>query len=286
MSNELFPSLPGLNWNQAKTPIFSTLVQTAVSGRESRFSLYVYPLWQFDLSYQLLRDDSSHNELKSLMGFYLLRRGAEEDFIYIDPSDNYVLNGLIGVGDGNNTSFQMIRSYGGFIEPVYDIQQSNNSVPISIKVNGNNQANNSYSIDYLRSGLLTFNTAPIGVITGDFAYYYRVRFLEYGRDRRSPGGGDQGFSQFMRNLWEARTVSFATVRPAGNVYLPDAATNPPNAIWINMLMNKQTSNLYQGANASDPNTAGWNNVQLGYWWLNTSDPHYKWWNGNEILILG
>jgi uncharacterized protein (TIGR02217 family) len=279
VSNEVFPSLPGLKWNQGKTPVFSTLIQIAASGRESRTPLYVYPLYEFDLSYEILRDDTAHNELKSLASFYLRMGGADDDFLYIDPSDNYTLNSLIGVGDGNNNSFQMVRSYGGFIEPRYDIQSSNNQIPIVISVNGNTQANNSYSINYLRSGILTFNTNPIGVITANFSYYYRVRFLEY-------CVGGSAFSQFMKNLWEAKSVSFSTVRQEGNAYLPDAALSPPNAIWINMLMNKQTSNLYQGASANDPNTSGWNNTQLGYWWLNTSDPHYKWWNGNEILILG
>ncbi len=76
MSNEIFPSLPGLKWSQSKTPIFLTLAQMSASGRETRLPLYVYPLWQFDLTYELLRDTTGHNELKSLMGFYLQRAGA------------------------------------------------------------------------------------------------------------------------------------------------------------------------------------------------------------------
>jgi uncharacterized protein (TIGR02217 family) len=286
MSNEIFPSLPGLKWNQAKTPLFSTLIQVAASGRESRVPLYVYPLYEFDLSYEILRDDTAHNELKFLCGFYLLRGGASDDFLYIDPSDNYVLNGLIGVGDGNNNSFQMVRSYGGFVEPRYDIQASNNQVPIVVKVNGNTQANNSYSISYLRSGLLSFNSNPIGAITANFAYYQRVRFVEFVGGGGSTGGGDQAFSQFMRNLWEAKSVSLASVRQEGNIYMPDPWTLPPNALMLNMLLNNQSSNLYQGQFAGVANTTGWGANQLGYWWLNTNDPHYKWWNGNEILILG
>lgn len=295
MSNEIFPSLPGLKWNQAKTPIFSTLIQVAASGRENRVPLYVYPLYEFDLSYEILRDDTAHNELKTLAGFYLQRGGASEDFLYIDPSDNYVLNQLIGVGDGNNNSFQMVRSYGGFVEPRYDIQASNNQIPIVIKVNGNTQANNSYSVDYLRSGLLTFSSNVIGVITGNFAYYQRVRFIEFVGGGGSTGGGDQAFSQFMRNLWEAKSVSFQSVRQEGNTYLPDESLSPPNAILINMLLNSQTNNLYQGSFATDAaansslGISGWNATQLGYWWLITGandGPHYKWWNGNEILILG
>ncbi len=286
MSNEIFPSLPGLKWSQTKVPIFATRIQISASGRESRVPLFVYPLYQFNLAYELLRDTAGHNELKSLMGFYLQRGGASEDFLYIDISDNYVLAGLIGVGDGNNNQFQMVRSYGGFYEPRYDIQANNATVPTKIYVNGNEQANNTYSISYLRSGILSFNSNPIGAITGDFAFYYRVRFIEYSEDRTSPGGSSDGFSQFMKNLWEAKTVSLVSVRPEGNIFLPDPTLNPPNAIMINMLFNNQSSNLYQGANANDPSTAGWGANELGYWWLNTSDPHYKWWNGNEILILG
>jgi hypothetical protein len=180
----------------------------------------------------------------------------------------------------------MVRDYGGFVEPRYDIQASNNQVPIVIKVNGNTQANNSYSIDYLRSGVLSFNSNPIGAITGNFAYYQRVRFIEFVGGGGSTGGGDQAFSQFMRNLWEAKSISFQSVRQEGNTYLPDASLSPPNAIWINMLLNKQTNNLFQGVWADDSNAAGYGANELGYWWLNTSDPHYKWWNGNEILILG
>jgi hypothetical protein len=90
----------------------------------------------------------------------------------------------------------------------------------------------------------------------------------------------------MKDLWEARSVTLVSVRPEGNIYMPDVSSSPPNAILINMLLNNQSSNLYQGANSSDPSTSGWGANELGYWWLNTSDPHYKWWNGNQILILG
>lgn len=294
MSNQIFPSLPGLKWNQVKTPVFSTLVQTAVSGKESRLPLVVYPLYQFDLAYEILRDNTAHNELKALMGFYLEMKGAYDDFLYIDPSDNYAMNTYIGAGDGNTTDFQLIRPYGNSIEPVYDIQQANNTVPIVIRVDGNVQANNSYSISYLKSGILAFNAAPAAnsYVTADLAYYYRVRFMEYKGDRTSPGGSSDGFSQFRKDMWEVRAVSFASVRPEGNSYFIE----PPNAILINILLKGLTNDFYQGSYANDvaANAAlgisGWGSNQLGNWWLISGGapdgPHYKWWNGNEILIMG
>jgi uncharacterized protein (TIGR02217 family) len=127
MSNEVFPSLPGLKWNQAKTPVFSTRIQRSTSGREAAAAFYQYPVYTFDLSYEVLRDDTLHNELKQLLGFYLARQGAFESFLYRDPSDYQASNQVIATGDGNTLAFQMIRTYGAgnatFVEPILNIQQ-------------------------------------------------------------------------------------------------------------------------------------------------------------------
>lgn len=295
MSNAIFPILPGLKWDQAKTALFSTIIQVATSGREYRIPLYVYPLYEFDLSYEILRDNTAQNELKTLVGFYLQRQGAYDDFLYIDPSDNYIQGSYIGSGTGNNAnnSFQLIRVYGGFAEPMYDIQASNSNGPINVYLNGNVQPANSYSINYLKSGVLTFNAAntpPNGaVITADFSYYYRVRFTEFQGAKGQVGGGDMAFSQFMYNLWEVKSVTFSSTRLEGNTFIPP--TGPPNVQMIQLLLQyMQAGNLYQGATANDPNTAGLGTNQLGWYWLVTGGPpvgpHYKWWNGNQLLILG
>jgi hypothetical protein len=174
---------------------------------------------------------------------------------------------------------------------MYDIQSSNASGPINVYLNGNVQSANSYSISYLKSGVLTFaagNTPPNGaIITVDFPFYYRVRFTEFQGAKGQVGGGDMAFSQFMYNLWEAKSVTFSSTRPEGNAFFP----SPPNVQLIQLLLqNIKAGNLYQGATANDPNTAGFGTNQLGYYWLVTGGPpvgpHYKWWNGNQLLILG
>src|ERR1700739_2665058 len=89
----VFPtSLPGLAWNVVKAPTFQTRIQRAVSGRELRALDYPYPLWQFTLVFEFLRDNpaAGFNELRTLMGFYLLCNGAFATFLYRDPSDNAV----------------------------------------------------------------------------------------------------------------------------------------------------------------------------------------------------
>lgn len=110
-----------MKWDQTKTPIFSTRIQQSTSGKQLRAAFFEYPLYQYDLSYEVLRDDSLHNELQTLMGFYLQRQGAFDSFLYVDPSDNTVIGQTIGAGDGGTKNFQLIRTYGGFTEPCLDV---------------------------------------------------------------------------------------------------------------------------------------------------------------------
>ena len=108
-----------LDWTVTKAPTFQTRVQRAVSGRELRALDYPYPLWQFSLGYEFLRDNiaAGYTELQALMGFYLSCRGAFGTFLYADPTDDKVTGQPIGTGDGSTTVFQLVRTLGGFAEP-------------------------------------------------------------------------------------------------------------------------------------------------------------------------
>ena len=214
MSNLIFPTLPGLKWDQVKTPIFSTRNQLVTSGKSVRTAFYQYPLYQYDLSYEILRDYTvnSVNELQTLMGFYLSRQGGFDSFLYKDPSDNLIASQGIGIGDGNTKSFQLIRTYGGYTEPVNDIIQQVAGVPVlNIYLDGVKQ-NSGYTVTYFASGLLTFTSAPGNgvVISADFSYYRRVCFDEFGASKGS--SNSDGFSEFMYNLWECKRVSLIMVR--------------------------------------------------------------------------
>ena len=219
MSTEIFPSLPGLRWEQKKTPIFSTRVQRSVSGREMRVPLFTYPLYQYDLSYELLRDKAT-SELAQLAGFYLKRQGAFDSFLYLDPSDYIVTGQPIGIGDGVTRSFQLGRTYGGFFEPRWAIAMPGVPTPVvNIYLDGVHQIGG-YIIIY-DFGTLLFAVAPAlhTVITADFTYYQVARFVEYTEDG-SPGGGGSAFNQFMYKLWELQSLSFITCRRrAGGVQI-------------------------------------------------------------------
>ena len=204
MSNLVFPSLPGLMWDQKKVPIFNTITQRVTSLKESRICLAEYPIYEYQLSYEVLRDDTVNNELKTLMGFYLSRQGAFDSFLYIDPSDYIIANQQVGTGDGGTKTFQLYRTYGGWIDLITDVQPRGTTLPVlEVYLQGVIQNHSSYSVSYYQNGVLSFVNAPApGVsINVDFSYYRRVRFIEYQE------GDSDSFNNFLYNLWELKKVT-------------------------------------------------------------------------------
>ena len=198
MSNLMFPTLPGMAWSVGKWPEFSTLVKQAVNGAETRIAMWSSPRWHFKLKYELLRDDAT-NELKTLAGFFLARQGQYDDFLFKDPDDNTVTGQALGSGDGATTTFQCVRSFGGFVEPVRAIDTTQ---PMNVYVGGVALSASAWSVS--ATGLITFATAPAAAaaISADFSYCFRVRF-----------DADQlEFEQFMHQLWSLETCDLVSVK--------------------------------------------------------------------------
>jgi uncharacterized protein (TIGR02217 family) len=203
----VFPSLPGLAWSVSKTPTFQTRIQRAVSGRELRALDYPYPLWQFTLVFDLLRDNpaAGYDELRTLMGFFMLCQGAYGTFLFQDPSDHQVNGQQIGTGNASTTVFQLQRAMGaslpggGFLEPILAP-----NIVTAVYLDGITQSPGTYSVDP-NTGLVTFNTAPAAglIITADYSYYFRCRFTD----------DSYVFENFMFQLWQLKKLTFISVRP-------------------------------------------------------------------------
>lgn len=195
-----FPALPGLAWSVTKTPTWQTRIQRAASGRELRALDYPFPLWQFSLVFNFLRDNPAggFNELRTLMGFYLACQGAFSTFLFTDPTDDSVTAQEIGVGDGITAAFQLIRTLGGaigFNEPIL----APNTVT-AVYLNGT--PTGGYSVN-AANGVVTFGSAPGAgvVITADFTYYFRCRFVD----------DSYQFDNFMFRFWQLKKLSFISV---------------------------------------------------------------------------
>lgn len=190
MSNAIFPALPGLAWDTQVAPQFNTKIHRAVSGFEVRAAYMAYPLWKFLLKYELLRDNAANNEVKILLGFFNTRLGSFDSFLYTNPSDSAVIAQSFGTGNGVTLSFQLLRSYGGYIEPVQNL----NGAP-SIYVNGVLTA---CTISGTGSVLFSAPPANGAALTWSGSFYYRCRFLADMID----------LNQFMKNLYNLSKLEF------------------------------------------------------------------------------
>lgn len=200
MSNAIFPTLAGLKFGVTRTPTWNTTRKTSVGGREFRAANMLYPTYRYKLAYEFLRDlRSGVDELRTLVGFFNARQGSFDSFLFNDTDDNSVTAQNIGTGNGSTTQFQLTRTFGGFTDPVYDV----NGTPLIYKAGALQTLTTHYTLS--STGLVTFVTAPTAgqAITWTGGYYWRVRFEQDATE----------FEEFMNQLWQARSVELRTVKP-------------------------------------------------------------------------
>ena len=195
MSNSIYPTLPGLVFDVTRTPVWSTTTKVATSLRSYRNANASYPLYRYKLSYEILRQTLGYSEMATLAGFFNARQGGFDSFLFLDPDDSYVAAQAIGTGDGSTTKFQLVRTFGGYVEPVFDW--------FSQSIFDNGAAAGAYSVS--ASGLVTFTTAPLAghAITWTGVYYRRVVFAQDTAE----------FTKFMQALWSLKTVSIESAKP-------------------------------------------------------------------------
>ncbi len=194
------PSVPGLTWSRHKSPKFNTRVAGHVSGREVRVALMNYPLYEFEAVYNGLASQGSLTAglgsatLESLMGFFLQLQGQFGTFLYTDPDDNTVAGQGIGVGDGSTTDFLMVRTLGGFSEPVGWVTSI-----AQVRVAGTPA-----SVTLLAPNTIRFASAPAAsaAIAADFSYAFNCRFLD----------DDMDFEEFMSALWRLGSMKFRSIK--------------------------------------------------------------------------
>lgn len=194
MSQAVLPTLAGLSWDITAKPEFTTMTHRAMSGYEVRAAFRIYPLWNFSLKYDILRDNSANNELKTMLGFFNSRQGSFDSFLFAPPADSSVSLMSFGTGTGSQTVFQMTRSYGGYIEPVNNL----NSAPLIYVAGILKTITTDYTIS--STGVITFVVAPANAATLAWTgtYYYRCRFLN---DSIDP-------MQFMQNIYSLSKLDF------------------------------------------------------------------------------
>ncbi|URD62207.1 DUF2460 domain-containing protein [Sphingomonas sp. KRR8] len=158
-------------------PGFSTTVLTSASGHEFRNANWSQARLRFDAGPGVRGDE----ELNELITFFRARRGSAQAFRFRDPYDfssrkmNHeptMLDELIGVGDGETTTFLLSKSYAGG-----EVRRITRPVPASVKIalNGVEQQLN-WKTESL--GSIVFEQPPeAGTrITAGFLFDVPVRF--------------------------------------------------------------------------------------------------------------
>jgi len=198
MSSAVFPSLPGLGWSVQRQPLWKTSLSRSASGRAYTSALMTSPRYRYTLTYEFLRAGQGFTELQQLVAFFNARGGMADTWLFSDPDDNTATAQQFGVGDGATRSFQLVRSFGGYIEPVY-APQGSPSIFINAVLQGSG-----YTIN-ANTGVVTFTVAPTAglALTWTGTFYWISRF---NKDM-------QQFNQFLRQLWELKTLEFETEKP-------------------------------------------------------------------------
>ncbi len=202
MTPPSFPILAGQGWSVHKKPLFSTRVASHASGREARTPFYTYPLYEFELTFDALNSGSHYPGLgsyglQSLMGLFLRVQGQFGTFLYTDPTDNAVASQVVASGDGATTVFPMVRTVGGFTDPVGWVTGLN-----KVYLNGAVQTS---GFSLAAPNELTFAVAPAAgaEIAADFSYAFLCRFLDDQND----------FENFTSELWTVQSLKFRSVKP-------------------------------------------------------------------------
>lgn len=199
----IYPTLPGLGYDVSRSPMWTgSEVVEALSGKETSIAYQANPRWEWELRYDFLRAKPSKLELQTLSGFFNQMRGRFDVFLFDDVDDNSVELQAIGTGNGARTAFQLVREWGGFIEPILAP-----NVITAVFLDGVLQAPNTYTVSAYGTddpGVITFNAAPANgkAITVTFTYYWPARFSDDALQ----------FNKFMNLLWAGRSVKFRSVK--------------------------------------------------------------------------
>ena len=198
MSLQFFPSgFRGLSWSSHKSPKTSTLLSEHRSGRKVSAQLYAYPLYSFELNYQVLHADTRRQELQQMMGFFIDRGGRAQQFLYQDPDDFITAEQLLGAGNGSRTDFRFIHPIGTIGAPVGQVETTGLNVYLGDTLQ---TLGSDYSV--VMPNILRFASPvpPLVQVTADYIYYFLCRFDDDLVD----------YEQFMAKLWSLGSCKFSS----------------------------------------------------------------------------
>jgi uncharacterized protein (TIGR02217 family) len=198
MSIPAFPTFAGIAWPVKRSPLWNSITQKPISGKDTILSLWSFQRYKFDITFSYL----SQADWQNFEGFFNGVNGTALPFHFNDPNDNSVTGQSIGTGDGTTTAFNFIRTLGGFICPTQDVTQAG----VVVNLNGTPTAAYTFLTDpnWGFTYGVNFNSAPgSGVaITASFNYNWPCRFDADNLD----------FEEQLSQMWALRKCSFTSLK--------------------------------------------------------------------------
>ncbi|MCS3690952.1 uncharacterized protein (TIGR02217 family) [Bradyrhizobium elkanii] len=168
MTIPLYRLPPNIEIGSQFSPVFSNVIQEAVSGNEQRFGRWTKCRSIGNVAYGLLTSDDHEGDFAAIMAIYRAHIQELYPFRFRDWSDYTTTNEQFGTGDGATTSFQLVKVYDpglillgvtGALRYVREITLLAPETDPVIKVDGVTKTETTdYTIS--SSGLVTFTSAP------------------------------------------------------------------------------------------------------------------------------
>jgi hypothetical protein len=201
----VFPTLPQ-GYPIKVSPVLDTTLGTTKSLREMRVAQQTYPIWDIEILFEQLKDQTQnqtpyvpftgYTQYMQLVQLWLMMYGQAGVFYFTCPWDYSRSNQAFGTGDGNTIAFTVYRTWGlgaqATVAPVGGINAVN-----TLYVNGVAQSPSSYSV---QRNKIVFNNPPAAgaTLSLTFTYYYVCRFTE----------DDQDYEEFAKNRWSVQSLKF------------------------------------------------------------------------------
>ncbi len=207
----IFPTLQEA-FSVTKRPTSQVGVSTSGSGRAVRVGYATAPIWEWELTYEVMPDQpdvggATASDLKTMLGFFLAHTGSLGGFCYEDPDDNAVTGQVLGTTDGASTTWMLSRTYGlGSAVGTEPIGYVNTGAAFHVYLDGVLTDPSTYDVLTTTpvSQMIRFHSVPASgkVITADFGFYYWVRFKDPTND----------YEKFADKFWAVKKVTLQSLR--------------------------------------------------------------------------
>jgi uncharacterized protein (TIGR02217 family) len=163
---------PDISYGASGGPGYSTTVVTTVSGHERRNANWAAARGKWNVAHGLKKRE----QVAALIAFFRARKGRAYGFRFKDWTDYQAFAQVLGVGDGANKTFQLVKHYASGGE--FDTRLIAKPVTGTVKIYRDGvEAVTGWTVN-TATGLVTFTTAPAsGVqVTADLEFDVPVRF--------------------------------------------------------------------------------------------------------------